>query len=289
MKNKYALFHINIAVLLFGVTGLFAKSIALPALTITFGRVLFSAMTLLIVSTAGKSSLKLKSLRHFTYFIIAGIILALHWWSFLYAIQLSSVAIGTIAFSTFPLFVTLLSAIMFKEPWQKRQIIMCLLIILGIILTVPAFSFENRDLQGLSVGLFSALTYALLTLLNKYFSVHYSGVTISFYEQASSTVVLLPVLFLPTAAITLHDIFLLIILGVLCTALAHTLFISSLKSVSSHLACMISTLESVYIIFFAFLFLQEIPAIKEIAGALIITGTVIISQLIESGGNQNGT
>ena len=169
MKNKYALFHINIAVLLFGLAGLFAKSIALPALTITFGRVLFSAMTLLIVSTVGKSSLKLKSLRHFTYFIIAGIILALHWWSFLYAIQLSSVALGTIAFSTFPLFVTLLSAIMFKEPWQKRQIIMCLLIILGIILTVPAFSFENRDLQGLSVGLFSALTYALLTLLNKYF------------------------------------------------------------------------------------------------------------------------
>ena len=75
----------------------------------------------------------------------------------------------------------------------------------------------------------------------------------------------------------------------LCTALAHTLFISSLKSVSSHLAGMISTLESVYSIFFAFLFLQEIPAIKEIAGALIITGTVIISQLIESGGNQNGT
>lgn len=290
MKNKYDMLGMNLAILLFSLAELFAKAIALPALTITFGRVLFSSITLFIVAMCFKVSLNVKNRKHVLYFILAGIILSLHWWSFLYAIQLSSVAIGTITFSTFPLFVTILAALFLKERWHKKQMIMCLLIIVGVMMTVPsALTFHDHLIQGIITGLFSALTYAILTLFNKYFSKQYSGITISFYEQACSTIILLPAIFLKTAPIRLYDLQMLIILGILCTALAHTLFISSLKNISSHIAGMISALESVYSIILAIIFFQEIPSLKEIAGALIITVTVICCQFMESGGNENGT
>ena len=45
MQRK-ALVLVNLAVLLFGLAGLFAKWVRLPALEITFGRVLFSSIAL---------------------------------------------------------------------------------------------------------------------------------------------------------------------------------------------------------------------------------------------------
>lgn len=289
MKINHEIFSINIAVLLFGMAGLFAKAVALPALIITLGRVLFSSITLLIVAYFFKISLKLKKRQHLFYFIGAGIILALHWWSFLYAIQLSSVAIGTITFSTFPLFVTILSALLFKERLLTKQIMMCLLIIIGVILTIPSLSLANQDFQGVITGLFSALTYALLTLINKYFSSRYPSVTISFYEQLSSSVILLPSLLLQPVIFQGRDIAMIMFLGIICTALAHTLFISSLKGISGYIAGMISSLESVYSIIFAMILFQEIPTFKEATGALIIIATVMISQLPQTGGTKNGT
>ena len=44
--NKRSLIYLNIAVLLFGLAGLFAKWIDLPSLGITFGRVFFSSLSL---------------------------------------------------------------------------------------------------------------------------------------------------------------------------------------------------------------------------------------------------
>ena len=46
--NRKALFSVNLAVLLFGLAGLFAKWIQIPAIGITFGRVLFSSLALLL-------------------------------------------------------------------------------------------------------------------------------------------------------------------------------------------------------------------------------------------------
>ncbi len=46
MMKKQAFLCVNLAVLLFGLAGLFAKWIQLPAICITFGRVFFSSISL---------------------------------------------------------------------------------------------------------------------------------------------------------------------------------------------------------------------------------------------------
>jgi drug/metabolite transporter (DMT)-like permease len=71
---------------------------------------------------------------------------------------------------------------------------------------------------------------------------------------------------------------LLLFLGVITTALAHTLFIASLETLPAQLAGVCSSLETVYGIIFAFLFLREIPTVREIIGAVVIVGAVIIAQ-----------
>ena len=78
--------------------------------------------------------------------------------------------------------------------------------------------------------------------------------------------------------IFLLEILLLLFLGIITTALAHTLFIYSLKTLPAQLAGVCSAMETVYSILFALLLLGEVPSVREILGAVIIIGTVLIAQ-----------
>ena len=148
-----------------------------------------------------------------------------------------------------------------------------------MLITVPEFSLDNHVFFGILIGMLSALAYAVLTLINKKLAGSLSGTVTAFWEQASAALVLLPLMLTVQVRPTLPDLTLLLGLGVITTALAHTLFISSLKTLPAQLAGVCSSLETVYGILFALLLLGEIPTLREILGAVIIVGAVIAAQL----------
>ena len=282
MMRKRALVSVNIAVLLFGMAGLFAKWIHLPAICITFGRVLFSSAALGIYLLVRQRSIRVAA-RHAFLLVFAGAVLALHWWSFLGAIQLSTVAVGTITFSTFPLFVTLLEPVVFHRKPERRSVIIAVIILIGVLITVPEFSFENRMFLGILTGLVSAVSYAVLTLINKSLADKVSSTVTAFYEQAAAAVILLPFVAGMSVRPAASDVGLLLFLGIVTTALAHTLFINSLRALPAHLAGICSSLETVYGILFAMLLLREIPSAREVIGAVIIVGAVVAEETGETG------
>ena len=97
-------------------------------------------------------------------------------------------------------------------------------------------------------------------------------------KQAAAAVVLLPFVMSIRVQPSVSDILLLLFLGIITTALAHTLFIHSLKTLPAQIAGVCSAMETVYGILFALLLLGEIPTVREILGAVIIIGTVLIAQ-----------
>lgn len=268
--KKRSLLYVNFAVLLFGLAGLFAKWIHLPAIAITFGRVFFSSVSLGIYMLLSRKSFQIKRKKDAVLLIAAGIILAVHWWAFLQSIQLSTVAIGTITFSAFPLFVTFLEPFVFHQRVKQRNVMLAVVILIGVCITIHEYSFENRMFLGVLIGLLSAVTYAVLTVLNKKLSAAYSGTLTAFYEQSTAAIVLLPFILRSGIHPSLSDLALLLFLGIITTALAHTLFISSLKGIPAQLAGIFSSLETVYGILFALMFLHEVPSFREIVGAIII-------------------
>lgn len=276
--KKRAVISVNLAVFLFGTAGLFAKWISLPAIGITFGRVFFSSLSLLVFILCTRQPLRVRR-RHAFLLVLAGGLLAVHWWLFLLSIQLSTVAVGTIAFSAFPLFVTFLEPLAFHEKLRAGRVVSALLILLGVLLTVPQFTLENHISLGIAVGLISALAYSILTLLNRYFMQYYSGTVTALYEQGSAALLLLPSLFWIPFSPTVSDWAMLAFLGIMTTALAHTLFISSLKVLPAQVTGVVSSMESVYGILLALLVLGETPTLHELAGAAVIIIVVIVSQL----------
>ncbi len=283
MKNKFhGMMEIHSAVLLFGIAGLFGKFLALPAIIIVLGRTFFASISLALTLKTFKKSFFVNSPKDFAFLVSIGIILAVHWASFFHSIQISTVAIGLLTFSTFPLFVTFMEPFMFNESLRKIDILTAILIIAGLFFIVPSIDFSDNTTVGAFWGIVSGFTFAVLSLLNRKYVATYDSVLVAFYQNFTACLVMAPFLFLYHIKFEPKDILLLFILGVFCTALAHTLFINSLIHVKTQLASIISGLEPVYGIFFAWIFLDEIPGPKTIFGGLIILSSVTMASFMRA-------
>jgi len=271
-QNKNLL-EIHIAVLFFGLAGLFGKLILLPPLVIVLGRVIFAAIFLAMLALYLQQNLLLNQKKDYLYLFIMGVILAIHWWTFFQAIRVSTVAVGLLTYSTFPIFVTFLEPYFFKEKIKRADIFLALVTFLGVILVIPRFEIADNITRGALWGIASGFTFALLSILNREYIKKYSSLAIAFYQDSAAAVVLLPFLFLREFTFTLKDILLLVLLGVCFTGIAHTLFIKGLTKVRAQTASIIACLEPVYGIVIAIFLLGEIPGLRVGLGGILILGT----------------
>jgi drug/metabolite transporter (DMT)-like permease len=266
------LINIHVAVFLFGFSSLFARLVNQNAIVITFGRVFFSFVFLFVFAWLNKLELRLISKKDYFLIAVSGIILAIHWFCFIQSIQLSTVAIGTITFSTFPLFTSFLEPVFFKERIKIRAVVCSIIMLAGIFILAQNSGVREsiQKTNGIIIGLVSGLTYAILSLLNRSFSARYNSKTIVFYEQLSAAIILMPFVFIIKPAVPVKDLILLAVLGIVFTAVAHALFVKGLAHVKVSTAGIISGLEAVYSIILASILLREVPMVNEIAGGVVV-------------------
>ena len=138
----------------------------------------------------------------------------------------------------------------------------------------------RQHFSGDADGLGSGATFALLSIINRKLSFRYPSPAVAFYQDAFAALFLFPVIFLRPVVLTGRDIALLAVLGLLCTALAHSLFIAGMRRLSAQTASIISALEPVYGIALAALLLGERPAVRTILGGLVILGAVVFLSLL---------
>ena len=259
---------LHIAVMCFSCSGVIGQYVQVPAVQVAMGRVICSSLLLLAISK-----------KDYGLMILTGVVMAIHWSSFFQSIQTSSVAIGTITFSTFPLFLTFLEPLLFHEKIRGKNILNALILLMGVLITIPEFSVENKVTSGILWGMLASFTYAVMTLSNRYFSSRYKGRTICLYEQGTAAIALLPALVLVKAEWRPVDFAGVATIGFLCTAIAYSLYVTAQKGVKAQTAGIISGMETVYGIVFALIFLREIPTVRELVGGAVILGIAFYSSL----------
>lgn len=274
-----SLLLLNVSVMLFGLSAVLGRFIDAPAVVIAGGRVVCSSVTLLLFSLATKSSLRLGSKKDLGLAVATGAVLAVHWTTFFQSIQSSSVAVGTITFSAFPLFLTFLEPLVFHEKLRLRSLLSAGALLVGVGITAPSFSPENTAARGVWWGLLSALAYAVMSLANRHLAGRYEARTICLYEQGTAAVLLLPALVLTQNWQTPRNLAGIACVGLVCTAVAHSLYVAAQKKVKAQTAGIVSGMETVYGILFAMLFLGEVPSLREAIGGAVILGTALLSSL----------
>lgn len=280
--SKKSLLFLHISVMLFGLSGVIGQFVDAPSVVVAGGRVVCSSLLLLVLCLVSRTPLALRSARDYGLVLFTGVVMAIHWTTFFQAIQVSSVAIGTITFSTFPLFLTFLEPLLFHEKIRGRNILGAAVLLIGVLITIPSFSMENQVTIGVLWGMLSSFCYAIMTLSNRYLSSAYPGKTLCLYEQGTAAVVLLPALLLVEVNWTVQTAAGIAVIGFICTAFAYSLYVAAQKNVKAQAAGMISGMETVYGIVYAWIFLGEVPGIRELIGGAIILGVALLFSVQKS-------
>ena len=270
-----SLAEIHLAVFLFGFPGLFGKWLDLPPVLIVFGRVLFACMALAAVMAVGRLSFRVLQRRDLVLLGVCGLVLAAHWTMFFKSIQVSSVAVGLLAYSSFPVFTAFLEPLLTRERWEPESLIHALFCVLGIALIVPSFDSSDAVVRGILWGLGAGLSFGLLSILDRALVSRNSSLTVAFYQDLLAGLFLVPAVFRTGLPRSGRDWALIALLGVLCTAAAHTLFIDGLKGVGARTASVLSSLEPVYGILLALIFLKESPSLRMFSGGAIVLSAAL--------------
>lgn len=267
---RTAITALHSAVLLFALSGLFGKWLAISPSVIVFGRAFFAAITLVVfIKIVQKQPLKVAG-KTLLVMAISGAILALHWLSFFQSIQVSNVAIGLITFATFPVFVSVLEPLFFKEPIRIKALYQAVLTLLGVALVLPLQNLSVDAISGLYWGGLSAFLFAVLAMINRLYVRKVSPQCVACYQNLFASITLLPLVIFSAVSPTLIELSLLILLGVVFTALAHTLYNLALTRLNASTVSIAVSLEPIYGIVAAFLFLNEALTPIMIMGAGLV-------------------
>lgn len=221
-------------------------------------------------------------LRDCWYFIGTGVIsYALFSTCYFMAVAMSQVSVAVMLLYTSPVFVTLLSAVIFHERMTRRKWLALVCTVTGCVLVAGVFQGHLAvPLPALPLGLASGFLYALYSIFGRFALSRYDPLTVTFYTFTFATAAMLPLghpgyifevlmgdpsLWLWVAGI-----------AIVCSVLPYFLYTVGLQYMESGKAAIMATIEpfvgsAVGIFFFA-----EPHGLLKLIGMALILGSVII-------------
>lgn len=211
--------------------------------------------------------------------VLSGLFLGLHWLTYFYALKLSNVAIGMLSLFTYPILTSFLEPLLLKTKFQKIHLVLGFLVLAGIYFLVPSFDLSNSSTIAVGIGLLSALLYALRNILLKKRTANYNGSSLMCFQLFVIVILMSPAFFVYELNNLESQWPWVALLAVLTTAIGHTLFLNSFKHFSITTASILSSVQPVFGIIIAALFLNEIPTMMTILGGLLILSSVVIESV----------
>jgi len=271
-SQQQSLIYLHIAVLLFGGTALFAKLIGLNALDITAYRAAIAGVAICVLLILQKKPIKLHHAKDYMIAILLGVAVGIHWVTYFAGMQLAGITVGMLAFFTYPVITVFLEPLFNKSKPKAKDIISAVVVIIGIYLLIPNVNLGDDITLGVVTGVVSALFFAIRNITHKRYFSEYGGPQTMFYQTLVASLMLCAFIEVPITQINDTDLILLLIAGVVFTAMPHSLFAASLKNLSAATAGLISCLQPLYGTILAIIILHERPSVMTlIGGALIVS------------------
>lgn len=285
MKFK-AYLYIIAAASLWGLIGLFVKILSsqgFSSMQIVALRSLASAVCITaVLCKLGKEYFRVR-LQDLWLFIGTGI-LSLTFFNYCYfnCINASSLAAAALLLYTAPIFVMLMSLVLFHERFTITKGIALLTtfigcaLITGILNTAADFSFT-----ALLYGLGSGIGYALYSIFGKFAVRKYSSATISAYTFYFSTLSSLPLADFSAENGQWNITTLMAALGIggLCAVIPYLLYNRGLQEVEATQASILATVEPLVAACVGILCFNEPVTWQKLAGIALILASVIILNL----------
>ena len=284
--NTKSYLHLHLIVFIWGFTAILGKFISLDALPLVWYRMTFAVILIFMYIKIKKIPLKIPKIVLLK-FLVAGLIIAMHWFTFFKAIKVSNVSITLACLSTGAFFTSIIEPIFFGKKLIWYEIFFGLIVVAGLSII---FKVEGNYIYGVVLALTSAFLSASFSIINSKFVKEHNATVISFYELLGG-VLFLSIFLLFTSGfsyqffqITYTDFYCLLILSSICTAYAFIASTSIMKYLSPYTVMLTINLEPIYGIILAVLIFKETEkmSIGFYIGASIIIVTVLLNRVLKN-------
>jgi drug/metabolite transporter (DMT)-like permease len=279
--------HLHLLVFIAGFTAILGELISIGSTALVWYRMLIAGVLMFLYIKIIKLKIQVSTKTKLKFFG-AGIIIALHWITFFEAINQSNISITLAMFSTGAFFASFIEPLIYKRKIIWFEILFGLIVILGVFLITQS---EIKYLNGILLGISSALFSTLFAVINGKFIAEHRATVISFYEFISGVVFLsLFILIfqggfsLEFFILTTSDWIYILILASVCTAYAFIGSVDVMRHLSPYTVILTYNLEPLYGIALALLLFPETETMSTqfYYGAFLILVTVIADGILKN-------
>lgn len=260
---------------------LLQDNFATPFLIIAFYRLFFTFLILTPIFLWMKGWKQLRVINRTTMFKIvgAGILLALHFGSWILSLENTSIASSIIIVNTGSLFAVIFAYLLLKEQVTRRHIVGIILAFAGVIFIALADWSQNSALLGDLLAFFSAITFGFYLLVGRQVRKQLELIPYVYLLYSTTMLCLAGMVggfgfsFYPYSSV---EFSLFIALAVVPTIFGHTLYNWALKYVDTAIIGVAILGEPIGSILLGFVILGEIPHyIVLIGGIFVLIGIYI--------------
>ena len=286
MKKTFAPVFVLSAGILWGVMGIWVRhfnAIGLGSPEISLLRMatglLISGLYLFLCH---RELLKIK-LKDLWCFIGSGIVSQLMMnFTYFSALQHTSLAVAGVLLYTAPIFVMLLSGLLFQETITAKKIFALILAFLGCVLVSGVGTDSRVSLPGLLYGLGAGISYAMYSVFGRYaIRRGYGSWTLTFYSFLFCTlasIFLCDFSLIAPAAVQPVEWLWILSLGLVTAFAPYVLYSKGLEAMENSRASILASIEPVVAAVVGVIVFREALTLPVAAGiALVLTAIVILS------------
>lgn len=216
--------------------------------------------------------------------ILSGALIGFNWILLFEAYNYTTVATATLCYYMQPTIVILLSPLFFKEQLTAKKLVCAILAVLGMFLVSGAAGQgfpQGNALLGILYGLGAAALYAAVVIMNKCIR-NVDSYLKTILQLASASVCITPYLAVTGqfshAALDRFSVLMLLIVGLVHTGIAYTLYFGSTDGLKAQTIALFSYIDPVSALFFSMIFLHEPMGAAGMAGAFLILGAAFAAE-----------
>lgn len=274
------------SMLVFGTIGIFVRYIPLPSSVIALTRGVIGTVFLIVVTLKRGPGISWKAIRrNLLNLCLSGAFIGINWILLFESYHFTTVATATLCYYMAPVFVTISAPFLFKERLTKKKMLCIAGALVGMIFVSGIWNTGisgTGELRGVLYGIGAAVFYASVILLNKKIR-DISAYDKTMMQLAAASIVLLPYTVLTekvsVLSLTPVAVILLAVVGILHTGISYTLYFGSMKELEAQAIAIFSYIDPIVAILLSALFLKEPLGIGGIAGAIMVLGAALISEL----------
>ncbi|WP_297505409.1 EamA family transporter [Thermococcus sp.] len=269
---------ITVSMLIWGSVGIFARFSNLSGLGVAFFRVSLGAILLLPILTGSRgwvSTLPSLVKAKWKPLLALGVALALNWVFLFTAFNYTTIANAVLVYYMAPIIATLISWRFLGERLTLKRWLLIGMAFAGLILIMSGQKVDlgNRDFVGILLAAIAAFFYSLIPNLGRFLR-DVDGKTLTFLQLAIASVVLAP--FIAASGVGEPVWWAVLVLVAVHTVLALFLYMDGLKEVEVNEAALLSYLDPMSAVVYAFLIFGEVPGIRTaLGGALILLASLL--------------